>query len=93
MAPPRPATQDDRWFVPRIVENGPGAVLVERHVSIPLIPDPKIHAMAQIQNLVPELQSTSIRDVTCSSYKWDEATFQYRRIPGTPEVCRSPSEH
>ena len=85
IAPARPCTVERRWLLPQAVDRGPGAVLIERRQTFPLVAS---HTPS-LAGAIPELGPHPIGRVTCISYKWEEATFTYRRTPGTPELCRT----
>jgi hypothetical protein len=85
VAPRGPCTRVERWLIPQFAERNPGAVLVERRqmfpVNAPVVPD--------VQEKIPELNPRSMSNITCESYRWDEASFRYRLISGVPATCKT----
>jgi len=74
---PEPCNFEKRWFYTTTFGNVTGGVLVEgrgKYTGVNLPP---------VDRFVRDLENRSLREVTCSTYRWNEQSFRYEPLAAT----------
>ncbi len=75
--PPEPCDFEKRWFYTTSFGNVIGGVLVEGRGKYAWANLPRV------DYFVRELENRTLREVTCSTYRWNEQSFRYEPVAAT----------